>query len=188
MGLAVQVFSKSGLFSVVVRYMAFDAFTAGNRILIWNYGLKTMYAYPIFGIEPSGWLKLPWMTPSLDNHWILTGVSFGFPGLFFLLLAFAAVTYRLLLIDGMQLPPAYRRFKSGWAIAVFTLALSGLSVAYFGKMEPIFFFLLGTGAALVPALEREAKRRATPNLQRARPRGAATSSRPGAAVSKPLEA
>jgi hypothetical protein len=82
-GLAIQVFSKSGFFSVVVRYMAFDSFTAGNRIRIWDYGLQTMYAYPIFGIKPSEWLRLPWMTPSLDNHWILTGVEFGFPGLHF---------------------------------------------------------------------------------------------------------
>jgi hypothetical protein len=188
-GLAVQIFSKSGLFSVVVRYMAFDSFTAGNRIRIWDYGLKTMYANPIFGIDPTQWLRLPWMTQSLDNHWILTGVAFGFPGLLFLLLAFAAVTYRLLRIDGMQLPPAYRRFKAGWAIAVFTLALSGLSVAYFGKMEPLLFFILGTGAALVPVLERVVKRRGIPNEHGAKSREVMPIPRPSrAAVPRPLEA
>lgn len=156
-GITIEIVSKSGLFSVIVRYMTLDPVTAANRIRIWNYGIETMYTYPIFGTDT--WIRPAWMSDSIDNHWIWVGVQYGFPGLFLLLGVIGTIMYSVVRADGSVHGVPWKRFKAAWAITIAGFLLSGFSVAYFGKMQPFLFFVIGMGGGLVCALQEANKLR-----------------------------
>ncbi|MEM8977826.1 MAG: O-antigen ligase family protein, partial [Pseudomonadota bacterium] len=79
LGLAVltaHVASQSGILSVLAR-MTLKPHTAQYRLLIWEYGWKTVEQHPWFGIGYNSWDRLAWMHDSVDAHFLLLGMRHG---------------------------------------------------------------------------------------------------------------
>lgn len=141
-----EVFSNRGFFQVIAQELTLNPWTGYYRVLIWENGIDDVLANPFFGIRPEEWTRPAWMTPSIDNNWLLLGMKGGFPGVLLLLAAMGLIWFRLYRRD--PVPHEFDRIRFGWSCVALALLLGGSTVAFFGKMQPFFFVLLGYGAAL----------------------------------------
>ncbi|MDH2328609.1 hypothetical protein QCN27_17295 [Cereibacter sp. SYSU M97828] len=120
--------------------------TAYARRNIWNFAIDDVMANPIFGFDPSQWTRPYWLGASVDNYWLLISMRSGIPSLIFIfasiLLIWVALSRRS---NGEVL---YENLKTGWGLTMLALLIGGATVAYFGKLQPLFSFYMGLGAAL----------------------------------------
>jgi hypothetical protein len=140
------LFSNRGPVGIIATGLTLNPQSGYYRILIWEQGIDDVLANPIFGIRPEDWTRISWMTPSVDNHWLLLGMRGGFAGPILLIAAMYLIWRRL-----YRRGPATRdfdRIRFGWSCVALSLLFGGATVAYFGKMQPFLFLLLGYGAAL----------------------------------------
>lgn len=93
--LFVDVLSNRTPFNVFVDYLTFNQGNAYNRILIWHYGTAEVARNPFFGIGMNEWTRPEWMSPSMDNFWLLIAVRYGLPALLTLALAFLLILFRV---------------------------------------------------------------------------------------------
>ncbi|WP_108257979.1 hypothetical protein [Mangrovicoccus ximenensis] len=74
---------------VLSRLVALNQETAWFRYLIYEYGSAEVARHPVFGMGLfNDYIRAPWMIPSVDNHWLLQAMRWGYPG--FLMLVVAA--------------------------------------------------------------------------------------------------
>lgn len=141
-----QVISQNGLIAVMIRYTVNPA-TGYYRLLIWEYGTKSVGKHPWFGIGYDPFEKLKWMTDSVDTVWLAIAIRNGLPPA--LLLGFAV----LVVVAALARSASRSRTVDGPAsigIAV-TLAIFfilGFTVSFFGGMLIWFMMVLAIGASL----------------------------------------
>lgn len=152
--IALQSFT-GGVFNIIVRYLSFNSGSAYNRVLIWDWGMKNIAAHPLFGRE--GWEHAVYMKDSLDNFWIAITIQGGIPSTVFLLLGIFTIMVRLGRLPLLSIPPDYSKFRTGWIFSMLAFMFTGYSVHFFGELQPVFFFLIGMGGALVPIYEAKAR-------------------------------
>lgn len=142
----ITIFSDRGVFQIIAQELTLNPATGYYRLLIWTNGIGDVLANPVFGIRPEDWTRPSWMSPSIDNNWLLLAMKGGLPGIFLLLAAMCLIWWRL--YHRGSVPQVFDRIRFGWSCVLLALFLGGATVAYFGKMQPYFFLLLGYGAAL----------------------------------------
>lgn len=78
---------------VFARMIALDAQTAWFRYMTFEFGSAEVLRHPVLGMGLfEDYVRASWMIPSVDNHWLLNAMRWGFPGFFLLLgLAFAPI-------------------------------------------------------------------------------------------------
>jgi hypothetical protein len=91
----VDLLSNRTPFNVFVDYLTFSQGSAYNRILIWHYGTAEVARHPFFGIGQNEWIRADWMSPSMDNFWLLIAVRYGLPSVIALILAFLLILFRV---------------------------------------------------------------------------------------------
>lgn len=144
--LAAQVASGGRLVGFISR-ISLNPATAYYRQLIWDYGSQSILDHPIIGIGFSEYQRLSWMTPSVDNYWLLLGIRHGF------LTPVCIFVFCLMFIwklgQSLKYVPAQDQ-KLGQAlnVCVFTLVVTAFTVSYFSGMQTLFYILLGAGASL----------------------------------------
>lgn len=155
LGLALmQVLSKGGAISTIIRYGALDSETGYFRLIIWEYGTASVARKPLFGFGYSGYDKPFWVAhDSVDNHWLFLAIRYGFPAfaIYFALSLF--VIYRLAGIS-MRLPD-----KSGAAYSAMMITLScatalGLTVAFVNEFQIWYIFMLATASSMIGVYDR----------------------------------
>ncbi len=141
-----QVVSKSGLVAVLIRYTVNPA-TGYYRLLIWEYGTKSVAKYPWWGIGYDPFDKLKWMTDSVDTVWLAIAIRNGLPPALLLggavllaIVALARSAARSRTVDG----PA----AMGLAITLAIFFILGFTVSFFGGMLIWFMMLLASAASL----------------------------------------
>lgn len=135
--------SKNGLISVLIRYTLNPA-TGYYRLLIWEYGSRSVANYPWFGIGYAPFKGLAWMTNSVDTIWLALAIRHGLPVA--LLLGLAVV----LAIAGLAMQASRDRSvngsaRIGMAIALTIFFILGFTVSFFGGLLIWFVMLLGIG-------------------------------------------
>ncbi|MEZ5447985.1 MAG: hypothetical protein R3E89_02815 [Thiolinea sp.] len=82
------------------------------------------------------------MGDSIDSFWLLLTLQHG---LFAFLLVLAACLYAVFstLNRINQQPDSVRWMVTAWLLSFMSLILIGFTVDYFGKLQPLFFFMLG---------------------------------------------
>ncbi|MBE3639510.1 O-antigen ligase family protein, partial [Mangrovicoccus algicola] len=79
-------YSERPPFVVLSRLVALDQETAWFRFLIYQYGSAEVARHPIFGMGLfTDYIRPAWMIPSVDNHWLLQAMRWGWPGFLMLL-------------------------------------------------------------------------------------------------------
>ena len=138
--------SENGLINVLIRY-SMNSYTAQYRRLIWEYGMISVQKHPWFGIGFTGYERLEWMISSVDAHWLLLGIRFGFvPFVLNILLFLMAVV--ALSLASKRFAEMDRRMMVGIAIAIFTLLVAGFTVTFFGGVLAWIYMLLGIGFSI----------------------------------------
>lgn len=154
--LTAQVVSGGRLVGFVSR-ISLNPATAYYRQLIWDYGSQSVFDHPIIGIGFSEYQRLSWMTPSVDNYWLLLGIRHGFltPVCVFV---FCLMFMWKLGQSFRYLPVHDQKLGQALNVSVFTLVVTAFTVSYFSGMQTLFYVLLGAGASLwaVPGAVRAA--------------------------------
>ncbi len=135
--------SRSGVISLISRYLTLDPTTAYYRQLTWQFGLDSVKAHALFGIGFAEYDRPTWMiSGSIDAHWLLLAIRFGLPTA---LMYFSAVVVTLWALSraSVRAPRADRRFYRGIAIGLFVMALSMFTVTLWGGVQNWFTLLLG---------------------------------------------
>lgn len=153
----VEVIYPPGAFGFLVNYVAFNPISSYNRILIWNYGLENLAEHPWFGLNPENWRRAWFMGNTIDNFWIynalLTGV-FGW--------VLVAAIPLLAIVHFSRVRVSFRMYeyiawRRAWTAVIVAFVFAGFAVAFFGRIQPFYYFLLGTGVAAAEIFRRDAR-------------------------------
>jgi O-antigen ligase len=141
-----QVISKNGLVAILIRYTVNPA-TGYYRLLIWEYGSKSVAKHPWFGIGYDPFEKLKWMTDSVDTVWLAIAIRNGLPPALLLgfavllaIFALAKTASRSQTVDGPG--------SIGIAITLAIFFILGFTVSFFGGLLIWFVILLAVGVSL----------------------------------------
>lgn len=140
-----EIFSGPGVAGYLAR-LTLNPATAYTRRNQWNLGIDDVMRSPFFGIDPTTWTRPFWLAGSIDNYWLLMMMRSGIPSLVFLALAVLMVWRALLRVETTN--PLFNQMRTGWGLMMLALILGAATVAYFGKLQPLFVFYIGFGAAL----------------------------------------
>lgn len=152
--LVVDLISNRTPFHVAISYLSFSEHTAYNRIHIWNFGTRSIWANPIFGIGLSDdWERPIWMSPSADMFWIVPAMRHGlvvwgaYLTLFFSI--FLSVIYRKGLNDRTQW------YRMGYICTMSGLFVVGWTVHFWDALFVFMVFLLASGIWILDWEESE---------------------------------
>lgn len=134
----------------VIAMITLSSGTTYIRRTQWQHGIDDVMRHPLFGFEPSTWTRPGWLAPSVDNYWLLMMMRSGIPSILFL--AFAIFFIWRSLAKRTETDPLFRGLRIGWGLMMIAMLLGGATVAYFGKLQPLFAFYIGFGAALASCL------------------------------------
>ncbi|MBV5338799.1 MAG: hypothetical protein J0665_04460 [Deltaproteobacteria bacterium] len=152
MYIAIDLFSNRTPMKVILSYLTFSPTTAYGRLLIWEWGIyHNVVDHPLFGIGFDDWVRLSWMSPSMDNFWLVNMVQFGLPAFIFL----AAGILQLLSKVGKQTfsSMTMQSIKKGWLFSLIGLIIAGCTVHFWNSLYAWFFFLLGSGVWIISPCE-----------------------------------
>lgn len=141
LALLLEVASKNGLISVIIRYTLSPA-TGAYRTLTWDFGLNSVRAHPWFGIAYTDYERAFWMPNSVDAEWLLLALRHGIPMVVFILLA-ALIVLAKVALKVPHMDKVDGKFALGLAIALSSILLAGFTVAFFGGFQTWFYMLLG---------------------------------------------
>ncbi|MEL7199664.1 MAG: hypothetical protein AAGL10_15245 [Pseudomonadota bacterium] len=162
LALLLHLGSQNGLLSVLIR-LTLNPQTGYFRQLIWQYGTQSVAKHPLFGIGYEGFDRPTWMPESVDNHWLLLAMRYGLvPALGIGLVVIAAVI--ILCLKAGQCSELERKLHVGLAAGLFSFALLGFSVAFFGGIQTWFYVLVAISVSIAsnPAKQESVTGRLTP--------------------------
>lgn len=144
----IEMASNSGVVKLIGRYLTFNPHTAYYRVLQWEHSIDDVMRKPFFGINLEEWTRPHWMTDSIDNNWLFMALNSGLPAVALLWTAMIIIAVKLYKKKRRTADVGYQRLYMAWLIGVMSLFLGAWTVALFGKMQPIFMFFVGIGAAM----------------------------------------
>ncbi len=168
----IDAISNRGFFKILISYMTFNANTGYYRLLQWKYTMDDIADHPLFGIGLNDWTRPQNLNNSIDSFWLLVTLQHGIIAsaiLFFVCLY--AVFHMLNRLHKYH--PATHWMVKSWILAFMSLILIGFTVDYFGKIQPLFFFMLGAigWARNIPKLNSILNRMTQlPQLKKNRPK------------------
>ena len=137
--------SNRGFFGILISYLTFNPNTGYFRMLQWEYSMDDILNNPILGIAHNDWTRpywKQWMGDSIDSFWLLITLQHGiFAALLLLIACLYAVFSTLNRIN--QQNDTVKWMVTAWLLSFMSLILIGFTVDYFGKLQPLFFFMLG---------------------------------------------
>lgn len=148
---ALNIFTGRGVFGIIILF-TLNSSTAFYRRIIWELGSADVMRHPIFGFRPEEWNRLFWMSPSIDNYWLLMAMQGGLPAVIFLGIAILLLTYAVFKVPEDRLTPTMVRLRLGWGFMVVGFVLCGFTVHFFDKIQPFFALMIGLGGAVLRIL------------------------------------
>jgi len=139
----VDLLATRSPFHVIVNYATFSSGSAYNRILIWKYGTDNVIEHPLFGLGLNDWARPSWMSPSIDNYWLLIAMRYGLPTL----LMFAAVIF-LIIRRSSRIPMSNatdRASRAGYLTALGGVVIAGGTVHYWHGIGALVVFFISSG-------------------------------------------
>lgn len=155
----IDLLSNRNAYQVFISYLTMNPSTGYARLTILEWGFHhNVLREPLFGIGRNDWIRPEWMhSPSVDNFWLFTAMSYGIPAFLFL---FLASVLTIVLGKNPSDEPS-RSLKLGWMISMFALILAAITVHYWGNSFVWYSFMLGIGTLWLrpPAPARSGRRR-----------------------------
>ncbi len=139
----INAISNRGFFAILISNLTFNPVTGYYRMLQWQYSMDDIMDHPLFGIGLNDWTRPEWMNNSIDSFWLLMTLQHGMIASFLLLLACLYAVFQML-NKLHKFHPTVQWMVKSWILAFVSLILIGFTVDYFGKIQPLFFFMLGS--------------------------------------------
>ena len=129
----------------LVTLMTLNPATAYTRRAQWIFAIDDVMRNPIFGFRPELYTRPFWLAPSIDNWWLLIMMRSGIPSLVLLALSALFLWAAIVRREG---PPLFTQLRTAWGLMLIAIILGAATVTFFGKLQPLFAFYMGMGAAL----------------------------------------
>lgn len=143
--IVIQLGSNQGLIKFLAMNLTLDPGTAYYRMLQWEFTSDDIANNFLFGIGFHDFSHPDWFADSVDSYWLLNMLQFGlFPQLaliFFYIKMLRKTFTKTSLPEKFNLLIAYR-------VMLISIIISGLTVDFFDRMQPLLYFILGTSSWL----------------------------------------
>ena len=151
----VDMISNRTPFEVFISRVAFDAWTAYWRVLIFSYGMENVWAHPFFGLGLADWARPSWMTAgTVDNLWLVFAMRYGIPGFAFLFAAYVSVV--LGLTRSRPAGASARAHRDALAFSFIGLAICIATVHLWNASFVFVVFMMGASSWVADAPREEA--------------------------------
>jgi hypothetical protein len=129
--------------------LTLDPWTGFYRLVIWEYGLQTVWDNPWTGIGLADWERPWWMiSSSVDAFWLLTAMRAGLPLVLLLLGAFLLLASAAGRNGSRHQHHRVQHITKGWLISLLSLSLLACTVHYWNVLHAYYFFFAGLGGWL----------------------------------------
>lgn len=147
----VDIISNRSAIAVFLEYATFSPHNAYWRMIIFEWGMKNVWANPFTGIGLNDWVR-PWFmhSGSMDNFWLLITVRYGIPGFLLLAAGYALVIWQVARRN-FDADPMLWQLRRAWVFTFVGLVLTLSTVDVWATALSYVFFLFGTGAWLLSA-------------------------------------
>lgn len=153
--IVIDLLSNRGPIQVFFSYATFSPHTAYWRGLIFQWGMKNVWANPLFGIGLNEWERPFFMySGSMDNFWLVMAVRYGIPGFLLLAIGYGIALWRIGrrdFDDDARMVLLRRAYMFTLAGLTFTLS----TVHIWTTAHSYVFFLFGSGIWFLSASSRQ---------------------------------
>ncbi len=125
--------------------------TAWYRKAQLDYSMDDIMRHPFFGLGTEDWTRPPWLSSSIDDHFLAIVLRSGLPALVFFVAAIYFIWRSLARIDADQQTELFWQLRTGWGMMLVALIFGAVTVTFFGRMQPLFAFYLGLGVSIAAA-------------------------------------
>ena len=153
--IVIDLLSNRKPLDVFMSYATFSAETAYFRAQIFEWGMKNVWANPVFGIGLNDWVR-PWYmyTNSVDNFWLLMAMRYGIPGFLTVTIGYTLVVVHVMRRD-LSADPVLAVIRRAWVFTFLGLSFTLCTVHVWTSMYSFVFFMLGAGVWLITAPTQE---------------------------------
>ena len=147
----VDILSNRTPIKVFMTYATFSAHNAYWRSIIFDWGMKSVWAHPLFGIGMNDWVRPSYMNSgSMDNFWLVMAVRYGIPGFVPLALGFIFAIARIMRRD-FAADAMLTLFRRAWVFTFLGLSFTLSTVHVWTNIYSFVFFMFGAGMWLIAA-------------------------------------
>ncbi|MBS0562952.1 MAG: O-antigen ligase family protein [Proteobacteria bacterium] len=130
---------------VLMSYATFSAQTAYYRSIINDWGMRNVWANPIYGLGLRDWVKPSFMTTtSVDDFWLVIAMRYGIPGFLLLAIGYGLGLVKIGLRD-FGSNELLNRLRLVWMITFAGLSFTLVTVHVWTAIYTFVFFLFGAG-------------------------------------------
>lgn len=157
LALTIQLLAKRPLPNILVSF-AFEEQSAYFRIVIWEYGMRSVASHPWFGVGMGQWDRPSWMPPSIDMFWLYNAIVYGIPGALLMLAFFFAAVLSISRVRNLE--QRYYDYRAAYLIAMTFFFLTGWMAHFWNGTYVFFVFMVGAGIWLreIPELAAAERR------------------------------
>ena len=149
--IAVDLLSNRTPVRVFFSYATFSSHTAYWRGIIFDWGMRNVWANPIYGLGLNDWVRPSFMySGSMDNFWLVMAVRYGIPGFLTIATGYVIGLWRVGRRDfsadaGMIL------LRRAWMFTFLGLTFTLCTVHIWTSLYSYVFFLFGAGMWFITA-------------------------------------
>ncbi|MBP1804922.1 O-antigen ligase family protein [Rubellimicrobium aerolatum] len=150
----IDVTSTRSPIRVFMSYATFSAHNAYWRGIIFEWGMKNVWANPWVGIGLNDWER-PWymFSGSMDNFWLVMAVRYGIPG--FLMLAVGwAYGVAMVMRRNLEGDERLTLIRRAWVFTFLGLSFTLCTVHVWTNIYSFAMFMFGAGMWLITAEPR----------------------------------
>jgi O-antigen ligase len=156
----VDILSNRAPVRVFMSYATFSPHNAYWRGLIFEWGMKSVWGSPFFGIGLDDWVRPAFMySASVDNFWLLMAMRYGIPGFFLIALGYILVVLRVMRLK-LEADTTLIYIRRAWVFTFLGISFTLCTVHIWTNIYSFVFFMMGAGLWLISA---------TPGLPQERP-------------------
>lgn len=153
----VDMLSNRTPVQVFLSYATFSPHNAYWRVLIFEWGMKNVWAHPLYGLGLNDWERAWFMHGgSMDNFWLLNAVRYGIPGFALMAAGYVLIIWAVAWRRIEEGTPTWL-FRRAWMITLVGLVLSLCTVDVWASVFSYVSFLLGSGVWFMSAGEAPTK-------------------------------
>lgn len=149
---AIALMSSRPPIRVFMSYATFSPHTAFWRGIIFEWGMKSVWAHPLFGIGLNDWVRPHFMpSSSVDNFWLLMAMRYGIPGFLLIMVGYVVALGRVMARD-FEGDRALTLFRRAWAFTFLGLSFTLCTVHIWTNVYSFVFFMFGAGMWFIHAV------------------------------------
>lgn len=147
----VDMISNRSPIAVFLERATFSPHNAYWRMLIFEWGMKNVWANPYLGLGMNTWVR-PWFmhSGSMDNYWLVVAVRYGIPGFLLLAAGYALVIWHVARRN-LDADPLLWQLRRAWVFTLVGLVLTLCTVDVWATAMSYVFFLFGAGVWFLSA-------------------------------------